>query len=180
MIALLRGINVGKHNRLKMAELRSGFEALGHTRVATHLQSGNVVFQPADPGMPSPELAQALAAMLADRFGIVSPVVLRTSTELDDALGRSPFVDAEEDLALLHLILFDQTPSPERVAQLDADVGLPDRFEVIGREVALWYPEGSARSKLTINYFEKVLDVSGTARNHRTLRALVPMDAALT
>ncbi len=176
MIALLRGINVGKHNRVKMDDLRTGFEKLGHAAVATHLQSGNVVFQPADPTMSRPELAESLAAMLKSRFSIVSPVVLRTGTELAAALDRSPFADREDDLALLHLILLDQVPSPDRVELLDADHGAPDRFAVNDADVALWYPSGSARSKLTINYFEKVLGVTGTARNHRTLVALVSMD----
>lgn len=179
MIALLRGINVGKHNRVKMAELRSGFEELGHTEVATHLQSGNVVFQPADPTMDRPDLARSVAAMLDDRFGIVSPIVLRTGAELATALERSPFADSEEDLAYLHLILLDQVPPLDRVELLDPDHGSPDRFSVNGRDIAVWYPEGSARSKLTINYFEKSLGVTGTARNHRTLLALVPMDAAI-
>lgn len=179
MIALLRGINVGKHNRVKMAELRSGFEQLAHTDVATHLQSGNVVFRPADPTMPRPDLARSLAAMLDEQFGIVSPVVLRTGAELAAALDQSPFADSEEDLALLHLILLDQVPPPDRVALLDADFGAPDRFSVSESAVAVWYPEGSARSKLTINYFEKALGVTGTARNHRTLKALLPMDATI-
>lgn len=179
MIALLRGINVGKHNRLKMADLRDAFEHLGHTQVSTHLQSGNVVFQPADPETELSELAGSLAAMLLERFDISSPVILRTGKELTEALQRSPFADAEEDQALLHLILFDREPAASLSVSLDDDHGAPDRFSVLGREVALWYPNGSARSKLTIGYFEKALAVVGTARNHRTLAALVPKDDAL-
>ena len=43
-IALLRGVNVGGKNKISMAELKQGFEALGLTEVRTHLNSGNVVF----------------------------------------------------------------------------------------------------------------------------------------
>jgi hypothetical protein len=43
-IALLRGINVGSRNRVAMADLRRLTEALGHTEVATYIQSGNVLF----------------------------------------------------------------------------------------------------------------------------------------
>ena len=44
-VALLRGINVGGHNRVPMAELRAGLAGLGYSDVRTHLQSGNVVFR---------------------------------------------------------------------------------------------------------------------------------------
>lgn len=46
-VALLRGINVGRHNRVAMADLRHVVSSLGHTEVATYIQSGNVVFTPA-------------------------------------------------------------------------------------------------------------------------------------
>ncbi|MGZ8389586.1 MAG: DUF1697 domain-containing protein, partial [Rhodoplanes sp.] len=42
-VALLRGVNVGKHNRVKMADLRAALESAGHTGVSTHIQSGNIV-----------------------------------------------------------------------------------------------------------------------------------------
>lgn len=178
MIALLRGINVGKHNRIKMADLRAGFEQLGHTEVATHLQSGNVIFRPVDPGVSRPALSESLASMLLELFGISSPVILRTGEEIADALLRSPYADAEEDLALLHLLLLDRQPDAPKVASLDIDCGAPDRFSVQGGDIAVWYPNGSARSKLTIGFFEKALGVVGTARNHRTLLALVSKDVA--
>ena len=44
-VALLRGVNVGGHGRLAMADLRGLVEGLGHSDVATHIQSGNVVLR---------------------------------------------------------------------------------------------------------------------------------------
>ena len=43
-IALIRGINVGGHKQVKMAELKTKCESLGLRDVRTLLQSGNVVF----------------------------------------------------------------------------------------------------------------------------------------
>jgi uncharacterized protein (DUF1697 family) len=43
-VALLRGINVGGNNIIKMTALKACFEAQGFTDVATYIQSGNVVF----------------------------------------------------------------------------------------------------------------------------------------
>lgn len=42
--ALLRGINVGGHRKIPMADLRELLKALGWTDVRTYLQSGNAVF----------------------------------------------------------------------------------------------------------------------------------------
>ncbi len=50
VVGLLRGVNVGGNNRLKMADLRAAVESLGHTDVETYLQSGNVVFTTSRPG----------------------------------------------------------------------------------------------------------------------------------
>lgn len=49
-IALLRGINVGGHNKLKMADLRKMLESMGLTRVQTYIQSGNVLFESGNQG----------------------------------------------------------------------------------------------------------------------------------
>ena len=43
-IALLRGINVGGNNIIKMTDLKVVFEEIGFTAVSTYIQSGNVLF----------------------------------------------------------------------------------------------------------------------------------------
>ena len=43
-IALLRGINISGKNKVPMAELKRGFEALGVMEVRTWLNSGNDIF----------------------------------------------------------------------------------------------------------------------------------------
>ena len=43
-VALLRGINLGGRKKVAMADLRELMASLGHTDVATYIQSGNVVF----------------------------------------------------------------------------------------------------------------------------------------
>ena len=53
-VALLRGINVGRHRRIKMADLREALTAAGFERVRTLLQSGNVVLDA--PGVPPEEV----------------------------------------------------------------------------------------------------------------------------
>ena len=43
-VALLRGINVGGSNLIRVAALKACFEAEGFCDVATYIQSGNVLF----------------------------------------------------------------------------------------------------------------------------------------
>ena len=43
-VALLRGINVGGSNLIRMVALKACFEAKGFRDVATYIQSGNVLF----------------------------------------------------------------------------------------------------------------------------------------
>lgn len=63
-VALLRGINLGAHNRVAMADLRRVVTSLGHTDVATYIQSGNAVFTTQE--RDSLALAGALEAAIAD------------------------------------------------------------------------------------------------------------------
>ena len=83
-IALLRGVNVGGKNKISMAELKQGFEALGFSEVRTHLNSGNVVF--------SGEEAEAarIQAMIRERFDLDVPVLVVSRDWLEDVLRQAP------------------------------------------------------------------------------------------
>jgi uncharacterized protein (DUF1697 family) len=47
-LVLLRGINVGGKNIIKMADLRACFEGMGFATISTYIQSGNVLFRSAE------------------------------------------------------------------------------------------------------------------------------------
>ena len=83
-IALLRGVNVGGKNKISMAELKQGFEALGFSEVRTHMNSGNVVF--------SGEEAEAarIQAMIRERFDLDVPVLVVARDWLEDVLRDAP------------------------------------------------------------------------------------------
>ena len=60
-LALLRGINLGSHNKIAMPELRKLFAAMGHDDVRTHLQTGNVIFTA--PRVKASDLEKRIAAL---------------------------------------------------------------------------------------------------------------------
>jgi uncharacterized protein (DUF1697 family) len=66
-VALLRGINVGGKNLIKMPELKACFEVAGFQEVVTYIQSGNVPFRSAGSG--SAALARRIEEMLTSTFG---------------------------------------------------------------------------------------------------------------
>lgn len=86
-VALLRGINVGGHNKIPMAELREVFEELGHADVASYIQSGQVVFATSD---TAAALDAALEKAIADRFGLSIPVVVVSRPALRSIVERAP------------------------------------------------------------------------------------------
>jgi uncharacterized protein (DUF1697 family) len=87
-LALLRGINVGGKNRIKMTELAACFEYLGFTEVRTYIQSGNVIFCAYEPDQGT--LTGLLEGALSKTFKYDSRVVLRSYEELKDIVAQAP------------------------------------------------------------------------------------------
>ncbi len=87
-VALLRGINVGGHNIIRMADLRASFEAMGFTEVQTYIQSGNVLFS--THLLDKPKLTRAIETTLGETFDYASSVVLVSSRELENVIGQAP------------------------------------------------------------------------------------------
>lgn len=173
IVALLRGVNVGGHARVPMAGLRSVLTDLGFERVQTHLQSGNVVL---DQGkVKLQQVPAAIESAIAEDFGLKVRVIVRTRKELAGVGSAHPFLVDDSDHSRLHVIFMEKAPAAAKVAALDPDRSPPDRFEVRGREIYLSYPNGQGRSKLSLDYFERVLGVVGTARNWNTVTRLLEM-----
>ena len=172
-VALLRAINVGGTKKLLMAELRAIFEAAGCADVRTYIQSGNVVFR-AEPALAA-RIPALIQAEIEASNGFQVPVVTRTAAELDAVVRGNPFLAAGADPAKLHMGFLAEAPSAARIAELNPNRSPPDAFEVRGREVYLHFPNGVARSKLTVDYFDRVLGTTITIRNWRTVGRLVDM-----
>src|SRR5882762_4137366 len=88
-ISLLRGVNVGGHNRIKMEPLRALYESLGLRDAQTLLQSGNVVFKTKERDLV--RLAGRMSDGFERTFGFRPEVILRTASELRDVIAGNPF-----------------------------------------------------------------------------------------
>ena len=156
-----------------MKELAAMLEDAGCTDVRTYIQSGNVVYRAA------PALARRVQGVLekqiAGRYGFECPVVTRTRADIDDIVEGNPFPEATAEPKTVHVGFLRDRPGKAQVAALDPDRSPPDAFVVKGREIYVHYPKGSARSKLTPQYFDSRLETTSTFRNWRTVLMLQEM-----
>lgn len=192
-VALLRGINVGGSNPLAMVDLRATAASLGWSEAATYIQSGNLVFSTSLPASGSPEpsgspgssidvseaaLAERLRAALSERHGLDVPVVVRTASEIARIAAAHPGCSGPIEPKLLHVMLLDSAPATERIGRVHADAYLPDTWTLDGREIYVAYPNGSGRSRLTVDVFERAWGVTATARNLNSMRRIAAMAQA--
>ncbi len=173
-ISLLRGINVGGLRKIRMADLRAAYEALGMTSVATYLQSGNVLFHSKMRG--AAKVARLIEEQLDARFGFDVTVLIRTPVEFERIIEANLFADqAKKDPTKVHVAFLAARPSASALRTLaDIDTG-GDEFIVERDSIYVYCPKGAARTKLTGALFERKLEVAATARNWRTVEALCEM-----
>jgi uncharacterized protein (DUF1697 family) len=167
--ALLRAVNVGGR-KVPMKDLQALFEERGHEKVATYIQSGNVVF---DGKGSAATLAKELSAAIEDSFGLKTPVVLRTKAQLEKVIETNPYAAPGVAGTKLHVVFLADKPTAKAIGTLDPDRSPPDEFTVLGREIYILAPNGVGRSKLTIDWFEKRLGTVGTNRNWNTVNKLL-------
>ncbi|MGK5112587.1 DUF1697 domain-containing protein [Geodermatophilus sp. CPCC 205506] len=169
-VVLLRGSNVGKARQVGMAELRETLTARGHEGVRTHLRSGNVVL---DSPLGEAALARDVEAAVQERFGFLSPVVVRTAEEVAAVVDADPLGAVATDPARYLVTFLPRPPGKEEIAALPpADVG---EYRVVGRELYLWLPDGVANTPLAAWDWDTLLGVPGTARNWNTVRKVAAL-----
>jgi uncharacterized protein (DUF1697 family) len=171
-VALLRGINLGSHNKVAMPTLRTLLDGLGYQDVTTYIQSGNVAFGGSD---SAPKVGDAIHDAIAKEFGIDVAVVVRTRQQLKKVVDGNPFAKKARDAGHLHVVFFTGKPEAAKVKALtSADWG-DDEVAVKGTEAYLHLPNGYGRAKLNNMVVEKQLGVVATARNWRTTQKLLEL-----
>ncbi len=166
-IALLRGINVGGHKKLKMADLKLLFEDLGFQNVTTYIQSGNVVFSAKE----TDGLAERISKEIEKKFGWEVPVLVKTAAAVAKFLADCPFEETKKAEAYFMLLA---SPPEEKLMESVAEISYPNEEFVLTSEcVYIFFGNGYGNAKLNNNFFEKKLKVAATTRNYRTLAKLV-------
>jgi len=181
-LALLRGINVGGRNRVAMTDLRAVVSSLGHTEVATYIQSGNVIFSSVetDTAAIAAELVTAVAATL----GVVSKVVVLSRDELSQVVANNPYLD-EANPRYLHVAFTAGPIEPDQLTRIATaqqratDKGSRDEVTAVGRVLYLHTPDGLGRSELAAQLARTggplAATGSATVRNWATVTKLLAL-----
>jgi uncharacterized protein (DUF1697 family) len=108
-VALLRGINVGGNNLIKMSDLKACFESAGFQDVSTFIASGNVLFEAEM--KKGPQLAARIEKLLSERFGYASRVVLRSKAQLWGVVKGRPKGFGDKPAKYRYDVLFVREPA---------------------------------------------------------------------
>ncbi len=174
MAVLLRGVNVGGHNRISMLAFRELLAGVGCADVETYLQSGNAVVRWSG---RAAALEDAVAQSLRAELDLPVAVLVRTAAELDAAVAGNPFAEEELDPTLLHVVFLSGEPD---ASLLDRDALLPDRVVFADRLLYVRYASGSQNSRASKLLSSKRFPLVATARNWRTVLALHELATAPT
>lgn len=174
-IALLRGINVGGHNKLPMKELRQLLEDTGFGNVKTYIQTGNIAFKSEK---NTAELAEIIQTAIENSYSFAPHVLVLGVGDFEKAMTSNPFAEAESEPKTLHLYFLDAEPQNPDLNLLEEIKKGSEQFMLKGRVFYLHAPEGVGRSKLAARA-EKALGVAATARNWRTVSKIMIMGAEI-
>ena len=173
IICMLRGVNLGGHNKIKMDALRAICSSLKCESPQTLLQSGNVVCRT---GKNMAQLAKLLGAEIEKKLGFRPEVLLRTVPELREAIARNPFARRSgiEPSKLVVTFLGKELDAQAKKALLAMDIA-PEEVHVLGRELYIYFPNGQARPKISWARTEKIIGPAFTSRNWNTVTKLLQL-----
>jgi uncharacterized protein (DUF1697 family) len=172
LVALLRGINLGRHNRISMASLRELLADAGFEDVRTHLQSGNVVLSTTS--APA-EAGRAIEEAISGRLGLSIDVIIRTGQELAEVVAAKPLGDVATDPSKHFVVFMPGEPDSAVMRELAAEDFSPDRFSARGRELYVWCPDGMRDSRLMKLLTRRRVAETSTVRNWNTVTKLLEM-----
>ncbi|MFV0196679.1 DUF1697 domain-containing protein [Empedobacter falsenii] len=173
-IVILRGINVSGKKIIKMDVLTKLLEALSFVNVTTYVQSGNAVFSSNLTNLK--EIADLIHDKIAESLAFEVPVLILTIDKLKRIIEENPFLhDSTLDKEFLYYTFLGNQPAEfdkEKIEHIKAE---DEQYEIKNEVVYLYCPFGYGKTKLTNNFFENLLQVSATTRNHNTATSLLQL-----
>lgn len=178
-IALLRGINVGGHHKVPMADLRKLMGKLGFSNVTTLLASGNVIF---DGEKEKPQALEAkLEPALEKHFGFPIPVMVRTREEMHKLYASDPYRDVEvtKDIRL-YTVFLKEKPKDPPVIPWESEDGSFRINAIQGREVISVLDLSKTKTVKAMEALGKMFGKNITTRNWNTVQKIVITANALS
>lgn len=174
-IALLRGINVGGHKKIPMADLRELLAKAGLKNVQTYIQSGNVIFQSVEDD--NCKLEEKIYNTIKTHFGFEVPILIKTSDALQQIFDVCPFV--EEKKVNSYFTLLFAIPEKDVIEEV-SKISYPNEEFIITKNCIYFHSSvGYGNVKFNNNYFERKLKTTATARNYKTMVKLLSLSQDL-
>jgi uncharacterized protein (DUF1697 family) len=179
VIAMLRGVNVGGHHKIKMDVLRALCASLKFDCAQTYLQSGNVVFHTSARDLD--QISNSLEMAIEKKVGFRPAVILRTVPELSSVIARSPFAKRSGlNPGLLVVAFLGAATTPSARKALHAMDIAPEELHAGDRELYIYFPNGQGRPRLSWAIVDKILNkMPLTARNWNTVTKLLEIAESL-
>ena len=173
-VALLRGINVGGNNLIKMIELRKSFAKMGFGDVETYIQSGNVIFSSRQTNKV--KLTTLIEKALSDAFNYESKVVVVSGSEMERVVAQAPKGFGKDPEQYRYDVLFVKEPlkTSEALKDVPTATGVDT---VAAGDHALYFRRlvsKATQSKLN-KLVQKFVYKNLTIRNWNTTMKLVQM-----
>jgi uncharacterized protein (DUF1697 family) len=169
-VALIRGINVGGHNRVNMKVLRDAMEKNSFSDVRTYIQSGNIVFRSRLSNVQ--KIETAIIRLLQENFNVTVSILVRDEKEWARTVKRNPFLKETDDHTKLLVTFLHEKPAAADVKVVSAIEFKNDEFAIDGKDIYLHCRQGYGKSDVPNMFFEKKLKAIGTTRNWRTVLEL--------
>jgi uncharacterized protein (DUF1697 family) len=136
------------------------------------VQSGNVIFRTKEKN--SGQLATKIRTAIEKKFKCSPEVILRTAEELRKAIAATPFADRPNlEPGKILVTFLAAAPPLEAQAGFDKFKDYPEEVHLRGRELYIYFPNGAGKSRLPWSAVERVLKVTGTARNWNSVKAML-------
>jgi len=171
-IVLLKGINVGGHKKVPMAELRELLNKSGFEYVQTYIQSGNIILKSSDkPGLIESEIHEAILT----HFGFEVSVLANTKQDLKQIFEDCPF--SEEKKKASYFMMLHTKPENDLVKAASEKVYEGEEYEIIKNCIYYYSEKGFGQAKFNAKYFERKLNTFATARNYNTMVKLLSLSS---
>ncbi len=171
-ISLLRGINVGGHKIIKMADLKNLYENLGFTNIETYIQSGNVIFH--SDLENTNEIKENIEIKIKETYNFDVSVIMIMLEELKEISNNNPFLK-EENIDIKNLYVAFTNENININSNIIKKEDFVDKFVIDKKVIYIFYPNGAGKAKLNNDFFEKKLKTIATSRNLNTIEKLIAM-----
>ena len=167
-VVLLRAVNVGGNNKIKMSDLKQQLLNANFTNVKTYIQSGNIILST---NLDEQHIINKISKIIQDHFSLAISVFVITINDLKTAINNNPFATIN-DTKNIYFTFFNDNISIEKQLDLKQIDIKNEKWQIVNNILYYYLPEGMSNSKLTNSFIEKKWKVLSTGRNLNTILKL--------